>query len=179
MEIIKINCEKIKVSLTADDMKYLNISYEMLEADNKEGREAFNSILDEARDQCGFITCGRKIFVQIFPSKDGGCEMYISKLNEPENRYHVAKKKINFCYCFDDIENLLKVCTVLKKLNYSGTNTVYYEREKYYLILDKEFKFLPEFKALKCPTNTEVYLEEHCTNVFPNAVYKFAGLEFD
>ena len=80
MEIIRINNDKIKVSLSKDDMEFLEIDCDMLDGLDKKGRDAFNRIMDDAKLKYGFEVSGKRIFVQLFPSKDGGCEMFISRL---------------------------------------------------------------------------------------------------
>ena len=52
----------------------------MLDYENTETRRAFWSILDEAKHRTGFDAASEKVFVQVYPSKSGGCEMYVTKL---------------------------------------------------------------------------------------------------
>ena len=54
MEIIRINNDKIKVSLSKDDMEFLEIDCDMLDGLDKKGRDAFNRIMDDAKLKYGF-----------------------------------------------------------------------------------------------------------------------------
>ena len=65
MEVIRINRERIKIMLSPADMVEMDISCEVLDNFDKRGKEAFGKIMQEARDKCGFISCGRKILVQV------------------------------------------------------------------------------------------------------------------
>ena len=67
-----ISGEKLKVMLSSADMEYYAISCDMLDSGNAQSRCAFRKILEDARGQCGFDAAGAKVFVQVFPSKEGG-----------------------------------------------------------------------------------------------------------
>ena len=94
-------------TLQMDEDKY-NKWTDMLDSIDDQGKQAFNKILDEAKLKCGFSTNGKRIFVQLFPSKDGGCEMFITRLNnEHEKRYTIGRRKKTNCYIFNEFNNLL------------------------------------------------------------------------
>ncbi len=80
MELIVISDSKLKIMLSGEDMKQYSIDCETLDYENTETRRAFWSILDEAKQRTGFDAASEKVFVQVYPSKDGGCEMYVTKL---------------------------------------------------------------------------------------------------
>ena len=81
MELIVISENKLKVMLTADDMRHYNLDCDTIDSDNAPARRAFRSILDDARAQTGFDTGKDRIFVQLYPGKAGGCEMFVTKLS--------------------------------------------------------------------------------------------------
>ncbi len=78
MELIPINNSKLKIMLDVSDMKEYNIG-EDADCASNETRHAIRSILDRARAQIGFNTEGSEIFVQLYTSKSGGCELFITK----------------------------------------------------------------------------------------------------
>ncbi len=78
MELIPINESKIKIMLDESDMKEYNIGDEA-DCANSETRLAIRHILDRAKDQIGFNTEGSEIFVQLYTSKRGGCELFVTK----------------------------------------------------------------------------------------------------
>ena len=80
MELIMISDSKLKIMLTLDDMKTYSLDCATLDYDNTETRRAFWSILDEAKHRTGFDAASEKVFVQVYPSRTGGCEMYVTKL---------------------------------------------------------------------------------------------------
>ena len=78
MELIPINESKIKIMLNESDMKEYNIGDEA-DCASRETRIAIRNILDRAREQIGFNTEGAEIFVQLYTSKKGGCELFVTK----------------------------------------------------------------------------------------------------
>ena len=78
MELILINESKLKIMLDEQDMKEYNIGDES-DCSHFETRKAIRDILDRARDEIGFNTEGAEIFVQLYSSKKGGCELFVTK----------------------------------------------------------------------------------------------------
>lgn len=78
MELIPINDSKLKIMLDESDMKELNICDEA-DCANNETRHAIRTILERAKNQIGFNTEGSEIFVQLYASRSGGCELFVTK----------------------------------------------------------------------------------------------------
>ncbi len=78
MELIPINESKLKIMLDESDMKEYNIGDEA-DCANNETRLAIRTILDKAKTMIGFNTEGSEIFVQLYTSKGGGCELFVTK----------------------------------------------------------------------------------------------------
>ena len=80
MELIPINESKLKIMLDEIDMKEYRLGAES-DCAELETRRAIRDILDAAREQIGFNTEGAEIFVQLYTSKRGGCELFVTKGN--------------------------------------------------------------------------------------------------
>ncbi|MBE6583401.1 MAG: adaptor protein MecA [Ruminococcaceae bacterium] len=91
MELIPINDSKLKIMLDEIDMKEYRLGAESDCAD-METRRAIRNILDLARDQIGFNTEGAEIFVQLYTSKKGGCELFITK----GESYEGSQREVGF-----------------------------------------------------------------------------------
>lgn len=78
MELILISSSKLKIMLDETDMKQYNIGDET-DCAQIATRKAIRSILDRARERIGFNTEGSEIFVQLYTSKKGGCELFVTK----------------------------------------------------------------------------------------------------
>lgn len=83
MEWIVINESKLKIMLSAPDMRHYELSTERMDAADEDTRRAFRHIFDDARAEIGFDTTGERLFVQLYTSKEGGCEIFVTKLGEP------------------------------------------------------------------------------------------------
>ena len=82
MELIKISDSKLKIALTPTDMEKYSLDIQTMDYDKTETRSAFWQLLDEAKHKTGFDAASEKIFVQIYSSIGGGCEMYVTKLKK-------------------------------------------------------------------------------------------------
>ncbi len=82
MELIIIDEKKMKIMLTAPDMRHYELRAERMDCADEHTRRAFRHIFDDARLQTGFDTAGERLFVQLFTSKGGGCEIFVTKLGE-------------------------------------------------------------------------------------------------
>lgn len=106
MELILISKSKLKIMLDESDMKQYKISDDT-DCAELAARKAIRSILDTAREQVGFNTEGSEIFVQLYTSKRGGCELFVSKSElsgkdnedgrdgDPESQEKKQKKKVS------------------------------------------------------------------------------------
>lgn len=83
MELIVISDHKLKIMLTAPDMKRYALDTQHMDYTNSRTREAFRHIFSDARKQFDFQTDGSRLFIQLFSSKDGGCEIFVTKLDVP------------------------------------------------------------------------------------------------
>lgn len=78
MEIIPINDSKLKIMLDECDMKELHICDDA-DCARGETRLAIRTLLERAKTEIGFNTEGSEIFVQLYTSKSGGCELFVTK----------------------------------------------------------------------------------------------------
>lgn len=179
MELILISESKLKVMLTADDMEAYSLTCDNIDYDNTETRKAFWNILDEAKHRTGFDAAKEKVFIQIFPSKGGGCEMYVTKLEglSTTDRItcHVKRDEL---ICFTDIyaflclDDLLNVCAQLDKLGFKGESSAYAGDDgKFYLVISDTrtlgssmptYPFIAEYGEKKTGKNFILYIKEHC-----------------
>lgn len=78
MELILISNSKLKIMLNESDMKQYNISDET-DCAEISARRTIRRLLERAKLQTGFNTEGSEIFVQLYTSKNGGCELFVTK----------------------------------------------------------------------------------------------------
>ena len=154
MELILISESKLKIMLTADDMENYEISNENLSYERSDTRRVFGRILNEAKERTGFDSTSNNLFIQVYPSKNGGCEVYVTISSEaaqqnvkqekrPKEKNTSPKKKKEYCvYLFDSIENTLSACKILGECGYKNESMLYAENNgnasRYYLVLQEE-----------------------------------------
>ncbi len=187
MELILIDAQKLKVMLDADDMASLSIA----DIETKNPRETLAPILSEARLRCGFDTSHSRLFVQMYPCRKGGCELYVTKLAardrvtptacrtgtersvaeyrkfEPERRYATG----HVIYAFREMGHLLSTCACLLSSGYGGFSMAWQDPAGgFYLSLDRETFFAGEHFGTLCPSSMYYYIREHCRLISPEAV---------
>ena len=140
MELIKISDTKLKIMLTAEDMARYAIASESLNYENTETRRAVWQILDEAKQRTGFDAASDRVLIQAYPSRSGGCELYITKITQ-DIPYHTTERRSNpegkmRIYAFEGLANLIALCHCLQGSEYKGESSAYaVEGGRYYLVL--------------------------------------------
>ncbi len=84
MELIVIDENKLKIMLSPPDMRHYDLRAERVDCADEHTRKAFRHIFDDARTQTGFDTGGERLLVQLYTSRGGGCEIFVTKLGEME-----------------------------------------------------------------------------------------------
>lgn len=161
MEFILINENKIKVMLTEQDLKEFEIDAEDLDYSNTDTKRMFWDILSRAKHSTGFDTDGHKVLVQLYPSRHGGCELFVTKIGElcpaedgcmlssksadTRNDKKLSKLRIReqsekteaSVFLFESLCDLLSVCRRLAALGYDEKSSAYIDTDKrYYLFLE-------------------------------------------
>ena len=85
MEMILISANKLKVSLSATELERFELTTDMLDYGNTETKKMLWDILSRAKHSIGFNPDGYRIFVQLYPSKDGSCELFVTKISASES----------------------------------------------------------------------------------------------
>lgn len=191
MELIVISEAKLKVMLDASDMNGLSI----YDIGQKNPRKAISAILREAKKQCGFDAVHSRIFVQMYPCRKGGCELFVTKLEdrdhqtllrggtektiteyrrpEPERRYASG----HIIYAFREMGYLLSTCACLLTSGYGGGSIAWHDPTGgFYLCLDRETFFAGEHFGRLCPSSMYYYISEHCRLLCQDAVQILGNL---
>ncbi len=182
MELILISDTKLKVMLSPLDMQKYELDNSNIDYDNTETRRAFWQILDEAKHKTGFDAASDKVFIQVYPSRSGGCEMYVTKLgnakhkeNKTEtqgrkNTYSLLRGKTNI-YRFEKLEHVSAVCRQLSAMDYAYESGLYLSEDgKYDLVIYEntennegmtEYSFIEEYANKRQGEIELAYAKEH------------------
>ncbi len=184
MEMIKISQTELKVMMSPEDMR----KYE-LECDNTADitparRSALRSILREAHNKTGFSSCGEKLLVRMFPSRDGGCEMFVTRLSskngtDSERRTPVLPMPLPedvFIYSFSELENLLCACKRLLEAGYRSDSAAYSDngRRAWYLVIGVKSPLAEEMGGSLMRSGAMYYINEYCSLLCLSAVSELA-----
>ncbi|MBP3377540.1 MAG: adaptor protein MecA [Clostridia bacterium] len=180
MELIIISESKFKLMLTSSDMaSYTGNTKEML-----------REIINDVQTKCGYSPISGRVFVQMYPSKEGGCELFVTKLEHHNNismrggeertlaeykKYIPQERRI--IYSFETMSYLLGCCLGLSQIGYTGTSAAYVDRSRqnYYLMLDSETHIASENMGSLCPGYTYYYINEHCDVICSDGAAEILG----
>lgn len=181
MELIIISESKIKLMLTPEDMA----------AYSGNTREVFREIMHDAHEKCGCSPMEGRVFVQMYPSREGGCELFVTRLDERagdmtmragEERTLTEFRRYGFrerhiIYSFESMQYLLSCCLGLWQMGYTGASAAYIDRDRrtYYLLLDCETNIAGEHFGILCPSQTYYYINEHCDVICPDRAAETLG----
>ena len=157
MELIKITDQKLKIMLTPSDMTHYELDPKIIESLNAHTSSAFRSFWSEIRRQYNLDFDDSHLSVQYFPSRGGGCEMFVCSMQSPSTDDSKDRKKRGStigstilpvdktrsghflretAYRFDSLAHLLAACHRLKSIGYIGESAAYRDGSSaYYLLL--------------------------------------------
>ena len=168
MEIIKIGDDAYKVSLNSQETQDYDIN--TIDQYNREEMSIrIRSLLGKLKND-GIDFGKEKVSAEVFLSKDGGCEIFLSKITSSQKATRMNAKPLSrVTYRFLNLKDLLMACNILKSYDYDGISSVHHNQEKgsYYLALtgvylkDNKYAFLGEFGE-KVKESMLPYIKEYC-----------------
>lgn len=186
MDFLQISDSKLKLTLTREDMEKHGFKTECVDMENPQDRFILRQILDEAKGHTGFDS-GEKILIKCYPSKDGGCELFVTALGSPPATCMEVKAilstKANPVYRFLSVKSLLQASVAMQKQPEIVESKLYVSADGSYdlaLSVRENSSFVlrrfSEFSA-SASTLPDSYIEEHEKCVIPtSAIQKLARL---
>lgn len=190
MEYIMITESKLKIILTREELESHGVSAEELDYGDPVSRSVFESLLSFAREKLGFNTSGHRVLLQLYPSRDGGCELFVTKLGALASEERSEKSERAFgksnrkaskaprprAFSFESFSHLLALCKRLDVTGFSGESSAWLDLDgKWYLLIapDREgaqpredsFSFLSEYGEEESHTALSLYLGEYARNI--------------
>ena len=152
MEFLPIGDDQLKITLSEDELLFYGLELSSLSYSSTQTRRGFWALLDDAKQATGFDAAATKVSVQIYASRQGGCEMYI--LAEPADRESVntdpdtlpVESGLTVCPAiprtfspaigrFNSLGDLLSACLALQNNGYPGESSAWKVGNRYYLCL--------------------------------------------
>lgn len=198
MKIERISHNKIKVTLSIDDLEQWNIDIENLSYNSPETQEMFWNMMKRAETETGFYVDDSQLIVEAMPLQSEGFVIIITRVDEEDDFESIHKyiknkfrkselrvkrknKKISstlMLYMFSSFED---VCSASARLIdiYDGESTLYKYKQYYYLTLTRNctINSYPESietilsdygQKISHPSIQEGFLNEHATKIVEN-----------
>ncbi|MBO5882955.1 MAG: adaptor protein MecA [Clostridia bacterium] len=150
MDMIAVNENKLKIILSPEDLKEFSLTTEELDYSRPETRLLLKCLLIRAKNEVGFDADGNRLLVQLYPSKHGGGEIYITKIGaicscEDYNTYDSSvdelyeysniscddleegeKNELDTLIRFESVNAMIGYSKRLMAAGYSGPSKAYY-----------------------------------------------------
>lgn len=199
MELIVISDAKLKVMLSAEDVRRYELGASAVDGDSPETKRVLREILDEVKAKTGFDASGERVLVQLYPSRGGGCELFVTKLGKfasqkgahgtrsiEEGREAVYDLR-PAVFAFETLRDLLSVCRQLHRAGYALLSTAYAAEDgKFFLVLQERARsgslpsrlaFVEEYGRRRRGTGDLAYIKEHSSCIAAgDAVSRLAPL---
>lgn len=157
MQIEKVNNNKLKVILNANDLEENNIDLNTFMANSLETQELFLDILDLAEEEFNFYVDNSKLVIESVSLANNIFIFTITKLSEHKNF-----ASSNYIYCFDHFDQFASIFSFIDN---KDVFNIYTYNDKFYLMIDKNNKLntiLEEFSNSKFNSSClETILIEH------------------
>lgn len=182
MKFEKLNENKIRITLTIQDLAEKEIDFHVFMSNSAEAQDVLLDMLEQAKKETGFDPEDYNLKVEALVMADTNFIFTITKL-PPEEKSKISKRKFTVkrknivpsstqaVYCFssfDDFNDFLVFLSKNTLLNYkklAKSITLYEYKEKYYLLMNnintefinkiKFYTCITEFA--KCVTNSKVF----------------------
>lgn len=192
MEYILISEDKLKIILTRQELDARDVSVDELDYENPLARGIVEGLLDYAKDNLGFDTSKRKLLIQLFPSRDGGCELFVTRLGKKEdkskeNRSGDVGRKVPRvrprAFSFESLGGLLSLCKRLKSSGYLPQGSVWVDLQGQWFLtltgedteLDRVLGVIAEYGEEQSYTATSLYLCEHARELYSGVAIAALG----
>ena len=146
----------IRIRLTNEDLKDFAITVEDLDYESPLGKRAFQALFDKAKDELGFETAGEKIYIQLYPTRKGECDLFITKLE---------RNQIYDCFHFSDFDAFFDVHS--RASVHDGAELWQDKKSGCFYVLTNTKKAPPLFyefgKRIKIPS--QAFLKSRCRKI--------------
>ena len=182
MKFEKLNENKIRITLTIQDLAEKEIDFHVFMSNSAEAQDVLLDMLEQAKKETGFDPEDYNLKVEALVMADSNFIFTITKL-PPEEKSKISKRKFTVkrknivpsstqaVYCFssfDDFNDFLVFLSKNTLLNYkklAKSITLYEYKEKYYLLMNNiNTEFIDKIKFYtcitefaKCVTNSKVF----------------------
>ena len=203
MEWIRISSNKLKIMLTAADAERYALRFENVDYADTVTRRAFKDILTDVKRETGFDATEDKVYIQLYPSREGGCELFVTKtgilMTDADSGDHIHTKEAagshdpfslpprrRMALCFSSMERMLAVCRRLLARHYRGESEAWKDdSHSFWLFLSEEgdplkvqedYMFIAEYGKIENAESATLLLPEHGNRICEKRAVETLGL---
>ncbi|MBE6629384.1 MAG: adaptor protein MecA [Ruminococcaceae bacterium] len=181
MEWIRISQNKLKIMLTAEDTRHYELNCDNTDYADLLTRTAFQEILTDVRKETDFDASEDKIYIQMYPSKGGGCELFVTKVgllltNDgaqsattllPRRKERLRREsELQLAFRFETLEPLLLLCRRMRLKKGTRKSEAWQdEKGRWWLLFsappEKKPAYAAEYGKEIRADSARLYLAEH------------------
>lgn len=175
MEVIQISNAKFKISLTENELREFDIDLDDIGAGAGDVRRRFRGVIERAANLCGTPIEFGRIFIQIFPSRAGGCELFVTKLDDLPRERTEHDDSTEVLYTFHSLGALIAACRILASRGFGAESVAYRADDGSCALLLPEFSpdeplplaaaCLDEFGVRRTGEAARIYISEHTHSI--------------
>lgn len=187
MKVEKINENKLRITLTLEELENRQISIKDIEKDPSLAKNLFIDLIEESNLEEDFMIGDSQLFIEASSDNNNIFIVTITKVDtipelkkyalmeNPEKKKHrKSNSYVDISYyidsnvfSFNSIDDLLDLCDIAKKEKlFYGKNTLYKYKTKYFLIFSKSA--IKNKRFLK----TFVFLSEYCDEYYSYDIFE-------
>ena len=200
MELIRISENKIKIMLNANDMSAYDLPTEGIDYCENSVREAFRAVLKDAGKKTGLDFSDGRLSIQLYPSKAGGCEMFVTRTatggsgrtRTESGGIHVKNPATKVkeedgaprwerseAFAFESMKWLLSVCKRLRRIGFTGNSAAFRdETGRCFLVIDTTATLrsqIIEYGTGESAEAVRLYISEHGSTICPRNAIEILG----
>ena len=150
MEHIMISPGKLKLMLTRSDMQKYELDTVNGNGEEIVYRQALKKLFSDIRETTGFDGTEEGVFVQMYPSKDGGGELYITKLGNARHRENGSGQVVlTRVVAFGSMNELLTSCRQLSQNDPPENSSAWCGDGRYYLMWIERLEYREYLRSEK------------------------------
>ena len=135
MDLLKIHDGKLKIALTAEELHAHGLTISSFDYENVKTKRALWQMLDEAKKTVGFDASNASLYVELYPSRTGGCEIFVTRRLKKEKSEERKREQL---FVFPDSEPLIALSAALSVAGYREASPLYAYDGRLYLVIVTE-----------------------------------------
>lgn len=177
MNIEFISRYTVKATLSCRDLARFDLDYESISETNTKTKKLIIYILNELLRLKGTDFSEEHLFIEVFPTINGGCLLYLTASSDQTNdTLPQEEPPTEFIFSFSDTDELINCAAELRKLfgKYIRNSSLYYSDDDFRLIIEITESSVPEKMSDKYRNEQNelniraAHIREHCTMLISN-----------